>query len=729
MNVLSRLLNRSAEQKPLVSLSPGEFWIVRGRTTPKGPRELIYIDAELTLNLTTRKNFVQIRVHDLNNEKEGDDVDELLRDEDKSFLVHPGLQLGYYTVDNRVAIAWKDLEEDGDRFEFLCAPNVTSDALDAFDRIAAESLYLQTHDALPPKDKQEEEYAKLMHDYAKEGASSGSKPAAAAPAAKDAAAPADSSAPAPSDKFVIETRELAEGEPTVSTVCDLCVFDGARNVFMSPNNLRAVEAVILSQGPYSFFLEVRKDGVALLGTPVSESLNQYIDVATNSLVFNCICTDQSIMSYLLLFKSPESLTEFETQLSVALFETKNKKKWTSLADADRTYLIDALNDWTMVDADEASAEDDEDDDEDEDGEDGHASSAALADTDTDANSNERNSALEIGHVNDRTYVVRGRRIGVFSRDHANLKHSTTIESLGFDPKRIMLHEKDRTLVLQNSEDATRLYRMDLETGKVVDEWETHKNISGINPVSKFAQTTDEATLLGVARSSLFRIDPRVAGGIIDTKTEKIYSQNLGFTNIASTADGFFAVGDKRGTIRLYDKMGKAARTQIPGLGDPILGIDVSADGKYVLATCKSYLLLIEAKQDDLNGFAQMWPTKSRPKPRKLTISPENFSYMYQITKEPISFTTARFNTGVDAKEATIVTSTGPYLVTWNLHKVLRNEKNAYRIKQYKSDITAENFEFGTDQRVILTLADDVDIVSKRALKSPDLVLRDGARKR
>ena len=725
MNMFSRIFNHQSGGKPLASLSPGEFWIFRSPSSPKGQRELIFTNAELTLNSTTRDNFVQIQIADLNGEKSQDDTEFPLDKEDNSYLVHPGLELGYSVVDDKVVIAWKDLESEGDTFEFICSSSVTSESLETFDTVACESLYLQSHEKLPSKDKREEAFAALMKDYSENGRK---KQNATKETENNSA---DYSTNKGNDtalkNFTLESQDFGEGELKHSVTCDLCIFDSSRNVFMSPENLRSVQAVVLDQGNYKFSLEIRKDDAALLNTPIEPNdLNQYIDIATKSLVFNYICEDGTVMSYLLLFKTEGDLTDFDTVLSIALYEICNRKKWEKLAEPDKDYLINALSGWNMkydTEADEDNdAEEDDDDESSEDEED-----AEEDDDEGDFGAqNERNSALEIGHVNDRTYVVRGDKIGVFSNANHNLKHSTTIENVGFDPDRILLHDRDRSLILQNKNNANNLYRMDLETGKIVDEWESFKQINDFNPVSKFAQTTGESTLLGVSGKSMYYIDPRVAEGIVNTKTEKTYSQNLGFSNICATADGFFAVGDKRGAIRLFSEMGKVAKTLIPGLGDPIVGLDVTADGKYVLATCKSYLLLIETQTNDINGFNQLWPVDSRPKPRKLMITPENLSYMYQVTKQPISFTPARFNISTNSKEATIVTSTGPYLVTWDLKKILRNEKSSYRIKQYKSQITAENFEFGTDQRVILTLADDVNIVSKRALKNPDQVLRQGS---
>lgn len=46
----------------------------------------------------------------------------------------------------------------------------------------------------------------------------------------------------------------------------------------------------------------------------------------------------------------------------------------------------------------------------------------------------------------------------------------------------MLHGEDSSMILQNKNDLNSLYRMDLEYGKVVDEWKVHDDI----PINVFA---------------------------------------------------------------------------------------------------------------------------------------------------------------------------------------------------------------------------------------------------
>jgi hypothetical protein len=73
---------------------------------------------------------------------------------------------------------------------------------------------------------------------------------------------------------------------------------------------------------------------------------------------------------------------------------------------------------------------------------------------------------------------------------------------------------------------------------------------------------------------------------------------------------------------------------------------------------------------------------------------------------------------LDTPETSIITSTGPFLVTWSLKKVLSGAKNPYQIKRYAAEVVSDNFEFGSDKNVILALPNEVDMVSRRAFKKP-----------
>lgn len=209
----------------------------------------------------------------------------------------------------------------------------------------------------------------------------------------------------------------------------------------------------------------------------------------------------------------------------------------------------------------------------------------------------------------------------------------------------MLHDQDRTLVMMNPTNQHSLYQMDLETGKVVEEWKLNPDV-GINamtPLDKLAPLTAEQTLLGASHNALFQIDPRLSGNKMVQSNMKQYVTKNKFSSLATTEAGHIAVASEKGDVRLFDTLGKNAKTALPALGDPIKGIDVTKDGKWVIATCKTYLLLIDAtiadgKYAGNSGFTRSFPADKKPKPIKLLLKPEHVSYM----KGNINFSPARY---------------------------------------------------------------------------------------
>jgi hypothetical protein len=85
---------------------------------------------------------------------------------------------------------------------------------------------------------------------------------------------------------------------------------------------------------------------------------------------------------------------------------------------------------------------------------------------------------------------------------------------------------------------------------------------------------------------------------------------------------------------------------------------------------------------------------------------------------PLSFTPARFNTGEGVSETSIITATGPFIVTWSLKKVLAGRKDPYSIKRYAEEVKADNFKYGSDKNVIVALPNEVNMVAKGSLKKP-----------
>lgn len=250
---------------------------------------------------------------------------------------------------------------------------------------------------------------------------------------------------------------------------------------------------------------------------------------------------------------------------------------------------------------------------------------------------------------------------------------------------MMLHDQDAKMVLMNPIEKHSLFAMDIEYGKIVEEWKVDENIEvdNIAPKSKFAPTTGEQTLVGTSHNALFRIDPRMGGrggnAMADTKQ---YTTKNAFSGLTTTGDGKIAVASEKGDIRLFDTVGKNAKTALPAMGDPILGIDVTSDGRWIVATCKSYLLVIDTligngRYAGSLGFDRSFPADSKPQPKRLQLRPEHAAYM----GNDVSFTPARFNKGEGQDENAIVTSSARYVIAWDFAKVKKNKLDSYVIKK------------------------------------------------
>lgn len=123
---------------------------------------------------------------------------------------------------------------------------------------------------------------------------------------------------------------------------------------------------------------------------------------------------------------------------------------------------------------------------------------------------------------------------------------------------------------------------------------------------------------------MFTVDARVApkDRVVARKDYKVDPK---FSSINTSLHGGLALGSADGKIRLYKKLGSNANTLLPGLGDPITAIEVSRDGEWVLATTKTYLLIIPTMcSNGKTGFDHRMG-KEKPMPRKLQLSPQDIN--------------------------------------------------------------------------------------------------------
>lgn len=79
-------------------------------------------------------------------------------------------------------------------------------------------------------------------------------------------------------------------------------------------------------------------------------------------------------------------------------------------------------------------------------------------------------------------------IGVFAHDRDKVKFRTAIDRVkdmdgkAFVPKKIMLHNQDADMLLLDPSNKNSLFRMDLEYGKIVDEWKVSDSVTVENMI-------------------------------------------------------------------------------------------------------------------------------------------------------------------------------------------------------------------------------------------------------
>jgi hypothetical protein len=426
---------------------------------------------------------------------------------------------------------------------------------------------------------------------------------------------------------------------------------------------------------------------------------------------------------------------FREAFTRSLWETKQQKAFTSVDEDQRQWILDADRD--VVDdmqADDGLTDEDvsEFDGSGDDDDDGGDRSLAATRGNRGGDSDEQNSLLAVGQAHNRSFVVRGSQVGVFKQTNDDdLEYVETFTPIKnargapLTPSHAMLHARDTSLLLTDESDASRLYRLDLERGDVVETWQSSSNVRDLLPEKKGAQATDSPVLLGINSKAFFALDARQPNDkCVQSRVFQYAGRSPQLSCAATTGAGQLVLGTENGDVRFFsakrsllsavdaeDRKPRAS-TALPGLGDAVTAIDVTDDGHWVLATCKTYLMCICTVDGASTGFESRMG-KRKPEPRRLQLKPADV----RRVGGSVSFTPARFNTGAMGEQS-IVTSTGRFIVTFNFRKVRQNVLDVYQLKEFADDVVQDHFARNTDKKVVVALPNDVLLASKSVASSP-----------
>ncbi|XP_009791929.1 protein CYPRO4-like [Nicotiana tabacum] len=283
----------------------------------------------------------------------------------------------------------------------------------------------------------------------------------------------------------------------------------------------------------------------------------------------------------------------------------------------------------------------------------------------------------------------------FDKERANtVAHST--------PRKALLLRAETNMLLMSpvtdkKPHSKGLHQFDIETGKVVSEWKFEKDgtdisMRDITNDSKGAQMDPSgSTFLGLDDNRLCRWDMRDRHGMVQNLVNEStpvlnwtqghqFSRGTNFQCFATTGDGSIVVGSLDGKIRLYSSSSmRMAKTAFPGLGSPITHVDVTYDGKWILGTTDTYLVLICTLFIDKNGstktgFAGRMGNKISA-PRLLKLNPLD-SHMAGANK----FRNAQFSwvTENGKQERHLVATVGKFSVIWNFQQVKDSSHGCYQ---------------------------------------------------
>jgi len=250
------------------------------------------------------------------------------------------------------------------------------------------------------------------------------------------------------------------------------------------------------------------------------------------------------------------------------------------------------------------------------------------------------------------------------------------------------------MLLLNDRAPGIVYHLNLDKGVVVDEWRTKEGIKDLAPLTKHNEMTDNEMVYGLSGNSMFQIDGRIPtkSKVIDSK-QKVYKSIHNLDAIATAGNGWIATGARDGKIRLHDAVEKRAKTCLPGLGNAIKALEVSEDGRWILATCNEYIMVIPTAvpSTERTGFEGRGMGKLKPHPYVLRLK---YADIQKFKLRKVEFTAAHFDHGHNVEEHWIISSTGPFIVKWNFSKLKKaGIVNSYSIRKASSKVVHNEFRF------------------------------------
>ena len=252
--------------------------------------------------------------------------------------------------------------------------------------------------------------------------------------------------------------------------------------------------------------------------------------------------------------------------------------------------------------------------------------------------------------------------------------------------------EDHMYVLDDLDRA--LVNLDLQTGQVVTKYQPNDGleVDAVAHYEKFAAAAPLVTCLN--HNAAFTVDMRLdpnrcvvteSGESAASLRYSLKGKGNKFTCHATSSAGHLAVADFTGDVRLFTGPPGSRKTEGSGHHAklaktllkcmiPIVHIDITSDGAFVLVTTKSSLLVLSTKYSDdngkdCNGFAQRMG-KNKPTPLRLQPSPKQMLEMGGPDR--VNFSKATFEFNKEQGEHWVVACSGNFILTWSLDAIKKS---------------------------------------------------------
>ena len=499
----------------------------------------------------------------------------------------------------------------------------------------------------------------------------------------------------------VKSTEL-QGNAIFNTNVHLFSFN-VKDALFEPISDTEVKFEIIQTPTFQFFIKC--SGEHNCCTEISHAMNPYFSQEKWCFLWNQF--DQVLVSLAAVF-DPQQYAIFRSQLQRILINQQNLSAHLNLSVEEIDYAQGATisEDVEMQEAEASESESDESEIE-------EIQEQQLVNKTFPSRAATRGklSKLATAMKQYRAFVIRGSFIDVYNTQKQQIQHSTSLK-LDYNPDHLQLHDSESKLITSNQDNVSM---MDIERGQVVQSWDAPKQLKSLSTYHKTAQTTNESLFYGITKDRVILMDPRLSNLVAN---ETSYKSKIDFTCISTNNENEIAVGNEQGEVKLYNALGVRAKTNLKLGGtfstylEKLTALDIHEDGKWILGTCNTHLLLIKVDmEEDKNGFNKTMPLKQRNAPIKLSLRPDHVN---QLGLATIQFTPAKFYGNF------IMSSTGKYIFAWDFKKS-KIGKNAYQIQAYDENVVGEQSYHG---QVVVALQEELVLANKKEFTTPQKLFAD-----